>query len=112
MHDTILTGLIPAETRKSTITLFILVWPILKSSPATNTFFCQAISMKPGTKVFSGAPLMYVLPSKMDATVKTVEALISASLISMLARMFSAVSFLPSLTAVKRSVLAVQRAVA
>ena len=52
--------LIPADTRKSTRTDFILVCPDLKSSPPKKTFFCSASSSTPGTKVFWGDPLMYV----------------------------------------------------
>lgn len=50
--------LIPADTKKSAITDFTLVWPDLKSSPARNTFFCSASSITPGTNVFWGDPLM------------------------------------------------------
>ena len=58
LYETIDVGLMPAETRKSTITLFILVWPDLKSSPPIITLCVSAISMTPGTNVFCGEPLM------------------------------------------------------
>mmetsp|Transcript_21119 Transcript_21119/g.49876 ORF Transcript_21119/g.49876 Transcript_21119/m.49876 type:complete len:250 (-) Transcript_21119:684-1433(-) len=107
LYETIETGLIPALTRKSTRTLFILVCPLLKSSPAIKTFFSRARSTTPGTKVFCGEPLMKVQPSKMEATAKMVDALTSASSRWMECRMFSAVSLTPSSTHAKRSVLAV-----
>ena len=52
------TGLIPALTRKSTMTLFIFVCPLLKSSPEMSTFSLSASWMTPGTNVFWGDPLM------------------------------------------------------
>ena len=58
LYETIEVGLMPAETRKSTITDFIFVWPDLKSSPPIMTFSRSASSITPGTKVFCGEPLM------------------------------------------------------
>lgn len=54
------TGLIPAETRKSTRTDLSLVCPDLKSSPPMNVFIRSASSMAPGTNVFWGEPFKYV----------------------------------------------------
>jgi len=51
-------GLIPAETKKSTKLVLILVYPLLKSSPHTKTPFFLANSYRPGTKVFYGLPLI------------------------------------------------------
>mmetsp|Transcript_21233 Transcript_21233/g.36381 ORF Transcript_21233/g.36381 Transcript_21233/m.36381 type:complete len:258 (+) Transcript_21233:808-1581(+) len=108
LYETIEVGLRPAETRKSTITDFIFVWPDLKSSPPIITSCFSASSMTPGTKVFWGEPLIYIEPSRMEATAKTVEGAISASLASIDAIRLSAVSLTPDWTAAKRSVLAVQ----
>ena len=58
LYETMAVGLMPAETRKSTMTDFILVWPDLKSSPPIITSCFSAISITPGTKVFCGEPLM------------------------------------------------------
>merc|ERR1719399_1248300 len=54
LYETIEVGLMPADTRKSTITDFILVWPDLKSSPPIITSRCSANSITPGTNVFCG----------------------------------------------------------
>ena len=107
LYDTMLTGLIPAPTRKSTSTDFIFVCPDLKSSPAINEPCFFASSTSPGTNVFCGEPLMYVTPSIAQATANRVDGEISASSASMLAMRFSAVSFSPIRTSANRSVLAV-----
>jgi hypothetical protein len=48
------TGLIPEETRKSVRTDFILVWPLLKSSPPIETFLIEAKSITPIIKRVRG----------------------------------------------------------
>lgn len=48
----------PALTRKSTRTDFNFVWPDLKSSPPTKTWWVSAISINPGTSVFWGDPFI------------------------------------------------------
>lgn len=58
LYETIDFGLIPADTKKSVITVLILVYPDLKSSPTTNTSFLQANSITPGKIVFYGEPLI------------------------------------------------------
>ena len=58
LYETIDVGLMPAPTRKSTSTDFILVWPLLKSSPPTRTPRSTARRSRPGTNVFCGEPLM------------------------------------------------------
>merc|ERR1719217_1712485 len=88
LYETMEVGLMPAETRKSTSTDFILVCPDLKSSPAMKTRHCSASSTTPGTNVFCGDPLMYVHPSRMDATAKQVDAETSSSPFSIAARIF------------------------
>lgn len=65
----------------------------------------------PGTKVFCGDPLMYVTPSMIEATAKSVDGEISESPFLMLFKRFSAVSFKPSLTSANLSVLAVHRTI-
>lgn len=50
--------LIPAPTRKSTRTDFILVWPLLKSSPPIKLFLWMAKSINPVNKV----PQIWVNP--------------------------------------------------
>merc|ERR1719191_1994729 len=80
LYETIAVGLMPAETRKSIITLFILVWPLLKSSPPIITLCVSAISITPGTNVFCGEPLMYAHPSRIDAHAKIVDGDTSGSL--------------------------------
>mmetsp|Transcript_6505 Transcript_6505/g.13423 ORF Transcript_6505/g.13423 Transcript_6505/m.13423 type:complete len:226 (+) Transcript_6505:970-1647(+) len=101
-----LTGLMPADTRKSTNTDFILVWPDLKSSPPTNTPLRVARSITPGSTVFCGLPLMKEEPSRMEATANITDGAISAWSLSMAAKMLSAVSCTPAVTSQKRSVLA------
>ena len=73
----VLTGLITAERKKSTRNNFILICPVLKSSPATNTYFCLESSTTPGTNVFCRLRLIYVQPSTIHATAKIVDGLIS-----------------------------------
>merc|ERR1719313_548536 len=107
LYETIAVGLMPADTRKSTITDFILVCPDLKSSPPIMTLCFSASSMTPGTKVFCGEPLMYIDPSSTEATAKMVDGEISGSLSSMACSRLSAVSFTPDCSDAKRSVLAV-----
>merc|ERR1712224_578477 len=85
LYETIEVGLMPAETRKSTMTDFIFVWPDLKSSPPIITLCFSASSITPGTKVFCGEPLMYAEPSRIDATAKMVDGVISGSLHEMAA---------------------------
>lgn len=70
-------GLIPAPTKYSTKQVLNLVYPVLKSSPATNTPALSANSITPGTIVFYGDPLINEHPSNTAATANTVEALIS-----------------------------------
>ena len=62
-----------------------------------NVWCCSASSNTPGTKVFWGEPLMYVLPSRMAATAKMVEGATSLSLFLMAFSRFSAVSFTPGM---------------
>merc|ERR1719231_238046 len=107
LYETIAVGLMPADTRKSIMTDFILVWPDLKSSPPIMTLCFSASSMTPGTKVFCGEPLMYIEPSRIDATAKMVDGEISGSLSSMACIRLSAVSLTPDWSDEKRSVLAV-----
>merc|ERR1719487_372299 len=83
LYETMDVGLKPAPTRKSTNTDFILVCPLLKSSPPISTLCFSASSTTPGTKVFWGDPLMKGTPSKMQATAKSVDGAISFSLSSM-----------------------------
>jgi len=52
LYDTIDLGLMPAETRKSTNTVLILVYPDLKSSPTIKTSFFLAKSITPSTREF------------------------------------------------------------
>jgi len=54
-----LSGLIPAFTKKSAIIVLNLVYPDLKSSPTTNTLFFLANSITPGTREFYGLPFIY-----------------------------------------------------
>merc|ERR1719364_228141 len=107
LYETMEVGLMPADTRKSTMTDFIFVCPDLKSSPPIITLCFSASSMTPGTKVFCGEPLMYIEPSRIDATAKMVDGEISGSLSSMACSRLSAVSFTPDCSEAKRSVLAV-----
>lgn len=79
LYDTMLVGLMPAPTRKSTRTLFILVCPDLKSSPAMTLPRCTARSTRPGTKVFCGEPLTKGTPSRMHAIAYWLDGEISAS---------------------------------
>lgn len=59
--------------RKSTRTDLTFVWPVLKSSPPTNTWRWEASSKAPGTSVFWGDPLRKAQPSRMLATAKSVD---------------------------------------
>merc|ERR1719353_621946 len=95
LYETMAVGLMPAETRKSIITDFIFVWPDLKSSPPIITLCFSASSITPGTKVFCGEPLMYIEPSRTEATAKMVDGEISGSLSSMAYIRLSAVSLTP-----------------
>merc|ERR1719486_483162 len=51
LYETMEVGLMPADTRKSTITDFIFVCPDLKSSPPIMTSYFSASSITPGTNV-------------------------------------------------------------
>jgi len=73
LYDTMERGLSPAPTRKSTSTDFILVCPLLKSSPAMSDLWWIAASMHPGTNVFWGLPLTNGTPSRMHAMANSVD---------------------------------------
>jgi len=97
LYDTIDVGLIPAPTKKSTSTLFILVCPDLKSSPPTRTPFSTASWSRPGTKVFCGEPLMKGQPSKTEAAAYSCEGATSEWFSLTAFRKFSGVSLTPSM---------------
>mmetsp|Transcript_6551 Transcript_6551/g.24714 ORF Transcript_6551/g.24714 Transcript_6551/m.24714 type:complete len:323 (+) Transcript_6551:170-1138(+) len=108
LYETMLVGLIPAPTRKSTRTLFIFVWPDLKSSPPIKLPSRTAASIKPGTNVFCGEPLMKGTPSSTHARAYNVEGDTSSSSFAMDVRSASSVSFKPAEISPYRSVFAVQ----
>lgn len=100
-------GLIPAPTKYSTKHVLNLVYPVLKSSPATNTPAFSANSITPGTIVFYGDPLINEHPSKQAAHANIVEALISGWLDSIDFINFSAVPCIFGSSTQNLSVLAV-----
>ena len=102
-------GLIPAPTKYSTRHVLNLVYPVLKSSPATNTPCFSANSITPGTIVFYGDPLMNEHPSRTAAHANTVEALISGWLDSIDFNNFSAVPWMFGSSTQNLSVLAVHK---
>jgi hypothetical protein len=59
--------LIPALIKKSVIEVLNLVYPLLKSSPTTNTPCYFAKSITPGINEFCGLPLIKLLPSNIVA---------------------------------------------
>lgn len=62
--------LMPAPTRKSTRTDFILVWPLLKSSPPMSEFFSTAYSITPAPH-FAASELIYGKHSRRNSRTKT-----------------------------------------
>ena len=88
-----------------------LVYPVLKSSPATKTPLCSANSITPGTIVFYGDPLMYDDPSSTDATANIVDGDTSGWFYSIAFNSYSADPWIAGSSMQNLSVLAVHKTI-